>query len=129
MNAPTRLTTLKSVLFALGCALGLSLIASAADAPAAAAKAPALPVTATFAKASGVEGAPFTLTLTNTSKADLKVSGKVLLSVQQHNADKFRAIDAMVLKPGAMQTVKGLAALDKVILHADGFAPLELTVK
>jgi hypothetical protein len=130
MNAPSRLTSLKSVLLALGCALGLSLIASAADAPATAAKAPALPVTAAFVKVPGVDGPPFALTLVNTSAADLTVSGKVLLSVTAHNADKARAIPASVIKPGAMFTIaKGLAAMDKVVLNADGFAPLELTVK
>jgi hypothetical protein len=129
MNAPTRLTSLKSVLLALGVALGLGLIASAADAPAAA-KAPALPVTATFVKVPGVEGPPYALTLVNTSVADLTVSGKVLLSVTAHNAEKARAIPASVIKAGAMYTIaKELAAMDKVQLQAEGFAPLELTVK
>lgn len=129
MNAPTRLTSLKSVLLALGVALGLGILASAADAPAAPA-APALPVTATFVKVPGVDGPPFALTLVNTSTADLTVSGKILLSVVHHQMDKAKPIAATVLKPGAMFTIaKGLAALDKVILTADGFAPLELVVK
>ena len=92
-------------------------------------KAPALPMTATFTKAASAEKPPFVLNLKNDSKAALKVSAKVLLSVVAHNADKARMVPAEVVAPGHTMTISGLAALDKVTVMADGFAPLELEVK
>jgi len=92
-------------------------------------KAPALPMTATFEKVASTEKPPFVLKLKNDSKAALKVSAKVLLSVAAHNADKARMVPAEVVAPGATMKIADLAALDKVTVMADGFAPLELEVK
>jgi hypothetical protein len=93
-------------------------------------KAPALPLTATFEKVVRSEdGPPFVLKLTNTSKDALKVSVKILLSVFAHNTDKARNLPTHVIEAGKTWTIPELAALDKVIIKAEGFAPLELEVK
>jgi hypothetical protein len=91
-------------------------------------KAPSLPVTTTFEKAKDGTVPPYVLHLRNISKAPLKVSAKVLLSVVHHNADKARNIPTHVIAPGQVWTIAELAALDKVILTAEGFAPLEVEV-
>ena len=44
-------------------------------------------------------------------------------------ADKARMVPAEVVAPGATMKIADLAALDKVTVMADGFAPLELEVK
>ena len=125
----------KTALLTLGCALSLALFsapalkADSATPPAAAAK--KLPLTATFEKAAhpAENTPPFILKLKNDSSASIKVSGKVLLSVVAHNADKARPVPAHVIEAGQTMTIGDLAALDKVILTADGFSPLELEVK
>jgi len=129
-----RIVSSNRVLLALACALGLSLVSapvlSAADAPKKpqAEKAAVLPLTATFGKATGTEGAPFVLKLKNDSKATLKVSGKVLLAVVHHAMDKARVIPEQAVEAGHVMTVKDLSAEDKVVLTAEGYAPLELKV-
>lgn len=125
----------RTALIALGCALAFVSAPAlrAADTAALqplADKAPALPLTATFEKVVRSEdGPPFVLKLTNTSKDTLKVSVKILLSVFAHNTEKARNLPTQVIEAGKTWTIPELAALDKVIITADGFAPLELTVK
>jgi hypothetical protein len=131
-----RSTLSRTALFALGCALslapGLIAAARATDAlalqPLAADKAPALPLTAAFEKGTGAEGAPYVLKLTNTSKEAVKVAAKVLLSVAFHADSKARNIPEHAIAAGATWSISDLAANDKVVISAKGFAPLELTV-
>jgi hypothetical protein len=135
---PTHPRSLKLVartaLIAFGCSLALTLLpvssAKASDMPAFKAlddKVPALPLTASFAKTEGEDG-PYVLSLKNTSADSIKVSGKVLLSVFFHADSKSRTIPEHAVDAGQVWTVTGLAANDKVVLTAPGFAPLELTV-
>ncbi|HVZ63996.1 MAG TPA: hypothetical protein VG936_05355 [Lacunisphaera sp.] len=98
-------------------------------APAAQAAEPALPVTPKIEKTKATDHPPFVLTLKNDSKATLKLSAKVLLSVVAHNADKARAVPAQDVAAGATMKIADLAAMDKVIVTADGYAPLEIEVK
>jgi hypothetical protein len=122
----------RNALIALGCALSLALIPVSAlkAADTAAPQAASLPVTAKFEKSASAEkGPPFVLTLTNTSKASLTVSAKILLSVVAHSETKARKVPAHVIAPGESWTIADLAAQDKVTVTAEGFAPLELTVK
>ena len=89
----------------------------------------ALPLTPTITKVASAEKPPFVLTLKNDSKDTLKVSAKVLLSVAAHNADKARNVPAEAVAPGKAMTISGLAALDVVVVSADGYAPLKVEVK
>lgn len=91
-------------------------------------KAAKLPVTTTFEKKGTGEGPQYVLNVKNDSKADLKISAKVLLSVVVHNTDKARNVPAHVVAAGETWTIPELAAMDKVILTAEGFEPLELVV-
>lgn len=91
-------------------------------------KAAVLPLTGTFEKVTGTEGAPFVLKLKNDSKSTLKVSGKVLLAVVHHAMDKARVLPEQTIEAGAVWTIKDLSGDDKVILTAAGFAPLEFKV-
>jgi len=124
----------KSALLALGCALGSALLAlPAVNAAENATLQPradkALPLTATFEKATGKETGPqYVLKVKNTSKESVKVSGKVLLAVVHHAMDKARVLPEQTVNAGAVLTIKDLSADDKVILSAAGYAPLELTV-
>jgi hypothetical protein len=124
----------RTALVALGCSFTFTQVsvpsAKAADVAAFKAlddKAPSLPLTASFAKTEGEDG-PYVLSLKNTSYNSIKVSGKVLLSVFFHADSKSRTIPEHAIDAGQVWTVPGLAANDKVILTASGFAPLELTV-
>lgn len=114
----------RNILFSLACALGLMLlpIASlhAAD--------KALPVTTSFEKDAHATGAPIVLKVTNTSKETLHVSGKVLLAVVHHAADKARAVPDHTLKGGETLTIKELSAEDKVLLSAHGYETLTIEV-
>jgi hypothetical protein len=114
----------RSALLALACAFVLSLV----SVPALQAADKALPLTPTFEKITGAEGAPFVLHLKNDSKESLKVSGKVLLAVVHHAMDKARVLPEQALDAGAVLTVKDLSADDRVILTAAGHAPLEVKV-
>ena len=132
--ASKRSSLSRNALIALGCALSLVIVPVATlkanDAPPAATKAPSLPLTATFEKVATAEkGAPFVLKLTNTSKAAVTVSAKILLSVVVHSAPNSRSVPAHAIAPGQTWTISELSALDKVTVTAEGFAPLELTVK
>jgi len=124
---------LSRTLLTLGCAFALTLLAAPVAHAAGTAtlqplsdKAPALPLTATFEKTDAVP--PYVLKLKNDSKAAIKVSGKVLLSVVHHAMDKARPIPAHVIEPGQVWSIGELAALDKVILSSEGHADLELAV-
>jgi hypothetical protein len=130
----SRTSIFRSALATLGVALALTLLpnpsARAADAPAMNAlddKAPALPLSASFAKADGEDG-PYILSLKNTSDSAVKVSAKILLSVYFHADSKAKNIPVHTIDAGQVWTIPGLAANDKVTISGDGFAPLELTV-
>ena len=134
--SPSRRASIISALAVLGCALAFALAqapsARAADYTAALKplddKAPSLPLTATFEKADADTG-PFVLKLKNTSDGALKVTAKILLSVYFHADSKSRNLPEHAIDPGQVWTITGLAANDKVIVTAAGFAPLELTVQ
>ena len=114
----------RSALLALACAFGLALV----SVPALQAADKALPLTATFEKVASTEGTPFVLHLKNDSKATLKVSAKILLSVVHHAMDKARVLPEHTLEAGQSWTIADLSADDKVIVSAAGFAPLEIKV-
>ncbi len=121
----------RTALIALGCALSLAPITAlkAADLqPLAVDKAPSLPVTTSCEKKAGVEGAAYVLSLKNVSKDALKVSAKVLLSVASHGMNKTRDVAEQVIAPGKTVTIADLAAQDKVVVTAEGFAPLEVSI-
>jgi hypothetical protein len=123
---------LRKVLFVLGSALSFALVQSptlrAAD-EMKADKAPAAPLSATFEKVADAENGPFVLNLKNDSKEAVSAKAKVLLSVAFHAESKARQVPEQVIKPGKTWSIKDLAAGDKVVVHAKGFAPLELIVK
>jgi hypothetical protein len=134
-TSSTRSATCRTALIALGCACGLAIVQipalKAADAAALqplADKAPSLPLTATFEKVTGAERGPYVLKLTNVSKDAVKASAKILLSVAFHMELKARNLPAHVIDPGQVWTIPDLAAADKVIITAKGYAPLELAV-
>jgi hypothetical protein len=122
-HTPVRSSSRRHALLALACAFGLSLMSvpalQAAD---------KLPLTATFEKVASTEGTPIVLHLKNDSKVTLKVSGKILLSVVNHAADKARSVPEQSVEAGKVMTVTGLAGDDKVVLTAAGYAPLEVKV-
>lgn len=130
----TRSSLVRVVLFAFGCIGSLAIVQLAAAASTStlaplADQAPALPLTTSFAKAApGPNGGPFTLTVKNTSAKDLKVSGKVELSVVSHATAKTKELPAHVVAAGGTWAINDLAAADKVTLTAEGFAPLTVTV-
>ena len=134
-TSSTRSAACRTALIALGCAFTLALVsmpalkaADAAAVPPPADKAPSLPLTATFEKGTGAERGPYVLKLTNASKDALKVNAKILLSVAFHGDSKARNLPEHVIDPGQTWIIPDLAAADKVIITAQGFAPLELTV-
>jgi hypothetical protein len=129
----TRSTIRRAALIALGCAFSLAIVPmpalQAADTAPKADKSPILPLTTTFEKVAVTDnGPPFVAKLKNDSKGDLAVTTKVLLSVAFHANDKARNLPEHVIKAGQTWTVPDLAANDKLIITAKGFAPLELTV-
>jgi hypothetical protein len=91
-------------------------------------KGAALPVTYTFDKSADADTGPYVLNLKNTSNSSITVSGKILLSVFFHADSKARAVPEHVIEAGQTWAISGLAANDKVVLSAPGFASLELTV-
>lgn len=103
----------------------------AADAPAkkiAAEKAAPVPLKATFEKVKDGENGPYILHLKNDSKTPIKATAKILLSVFFHADAKAKHLPEETVAAGKTWTLSGLAANDKVIITADGFSPLELTV-
>jgi hypothetical protein len=130
-----RSATCRAALIALGCAFSLALVqipalkaADSAASPPPADKAPSLPLTATFEKVTGAERGPYVLKLTNVSKDALKASAKLFPSVAWHGDTKARNLPEHVIDPGQVWAIGDLAAADKLIITAMGFAPLELVV-
>ena len=128
-------STFGKALVALGCALVLTVAqvpaAQAADTAAmkpVADKAPSLPLAPTFEKVTSGENGPYVLNLKNVSKDAITASAQVLPSVTFHATAKVRNIPDHVIDSGQVWTITELAATDKVIISAKGFAPLELTV-
>ena len=123
----------RTALIAFGCLLSivflqLPALKGADAAPSCpACKAPALPLTSTFEKATGETG-PYLLKLQNSSKDTIKASAKILLSVAFHADNKARILNEQAIAPGQTWTIPGLAAADRVTITARGFCPLELTV-
>jgi hypothetical protein len=91
--------------------------------------APSLPLSASFAKSSGAEDAPYVLTLKNESATAVTASAKVLLAVAFHAESKARDIGEHTIGPGETWTISDLAKGDRVTVSANGFAPLQLTVE
>jgi hypothetical protein len=104
----------------------------AADAPASQAAATAstaeAPLSATFEKTSS-EKTPYVLHLKNTSDKEVTASGRILLASAFHSEAKAKAIKEHKVGAGKTWTIKNLSADDKVQINAEGFAPLQLTVK
>lgn len=130
-----RSTKCRTAVLALGCALSLAFVqvpaAKAADTPVLrplADKALSLPLTATFEKVTGGESGPYVLKLKNESKDTLKVTTKILLAVAFHADNKARNLPEHSIDAGQVWSIPDLAAGDKVIITAAGFAPLEITV-
>ena len=134
-RSSTRAVLCSSALLALGCAFVLAIVSTPAlRAESGAAqpmvdKAPCLPLSASFEKAAGDENAPYVLTLKNDSKDAVKASAKVLLAVAFHAESTARNVSEHVIGPGETWTIDDLAKGDRVVVSAEGFAPLELTVK
>jgi hypothetical protein len=125
----------RNALAVLGCALMLIVAqapsAMAADSkaqPAAADKAPSAPLAPTFEKVTSGEDGPYVLNLKNISKDTITATAQVLPSVTFHATAKVRNIPEHAIESGQIWTITELAATDKVIISAKGFAPLELTV-
>jgi hypothetical protein len=91
--------------------------------------APALPLTHSFTKVEGGEKGPYVLQLKNESASDITVSGKILLAVAFHAESRSRSIPSHKIEAGKSWSIADLAFDDKITLTADGFAPLELSVK
>lgn len=94
-----------------------------------ASSAPSLPLSASFSKTTGSEDAPYVLTLKNESASAVTASAKVLLAVAFHADSKARVVSGHVIGPGETWTISDLAKGDRVIVSADGFAPLVLSVE
>lgn len=88
---------------------------------------PALPLTATFEKADGVNG-PYAVTLRNTSGNSIRASGSVSLNVGSTADRKIRDIPEHVVERAETWSIYGLSTGDRVTIEADGFASLALTV-
>ena len=129
-NASLRRAAVLALAGALVLAFAPVPAARAADTPPAtsADKSPELPLTPSFSKATDPDSGPYLLKLTNSSKSAVTVSGKILLSVAYHAESKAHLIAAHEVGAGQDWTISGLAANDKVVLTAPGYAPLELTV-
>ena len=124
-----------SALLALGCAFVLAIVptpalrAESGSSQPTADKAPTLPLSASFDKVAGAETAPYVLTLKNDSENPVKASAKVLLVVAFHAESKARNVSEHVIDPGKTWTIAELAKGDRVVVSAEGFAPLSLTVE
>jgi hypothetical protein len=137
MNIPNtsspRSAIRRAALIALGCAFAVVQIpvlksAETASLQPLADKAPSLPLTAKFNKVKDAENGPYVLKLKNTSKSAVKVNTKILLTVFFHADAKARTLPEHAIEPGKVFSIPDLSANDKVIITAEGFAPLELTV-
>lgn len=115
-------------------ALFLSPLARSADQVSAqplAENAKTLPVTTAIEKGQpGPQyGAPYVLTVTNTSKAELKLKAVVAQSVVGHNRPKNLDLPEKALAAGAAWRIDDLAAEDKVTLSAAGYDKLEVKIQ
>jgi hypothetical protein len=134
-RSSTRSVLCSSALLALACALVLALVPTSALRAEGAAlqpladQAPSLPLSASFEKVAGTDTAPYVLTLKNDSDKEVKASAKVLLAVAFHAESKARMVPEHVIDAGKTWTIADLSAGDRVTVSAEGFAPLELTVK
>jgi hypothetical protein len=121
------------LVLALGSVFSLAFVAApalrAADEPTAPAAVKTLPVKTSIKKSKKDTGSVFELKVKNESGEALSVSAQVLLSVAFHATNKARNLPAHTLKPGKSWHIKELSAEDKVILTAEGYAPLEVTIK
>jgi hypothetical protein len=125
----------KSALIALGCAFSLAVgqiaIVKAAEAAALrplSDEAAILPLSTTFEKVTDADAGPYVLKLKNLSANAIELNAKVLESVISHGTAKERDLPAHVVNPGEVWSIPDLAAADKVVVTAKGFAPLEVTV-
>jgi hypothetical protein len=130
MKLPTR----SIVVAAAVAALFLAPVARSADQAVSqplADQAKALPVTTVVEKGQpGPQyGAPYVLTVTNTSKADLKLKAKIAQSVVGHNRPKSIDLPEKSLAAGASWRIDDLAAEDTVTLHAPGFDKLDVKIQ
>jgi hypothetical protein len=137
-TASSRPALRRTNLLALGCALGLAFVPVAAlraadtltpqnladSAPAL----PSLPLTSSIEKTTGGENGPYVLKLKNTSTAAVKVTAKILLSVAFHAENKAKNLPEHTVEAGQVWSIADLAAADKVVLAAKGYAPLEIEV-
>ncbi len=133
MRSPARLAFVGAALAAIAFACTFVQVPSARASGSAALgamddKAPSLPLDPSFEKVADAENGPYVLSLKNTSKDEVKVTAKVLLSVYFHDDLRSRNIPEHAVGAGEVWTINHLAAQDKVTLSAKGFAPLELTV-
>ena len=91
-------------------------------------EAPSLPLTASFGMGEpGENGGPHTLTLTNTSEEALTVNATIIWSVVSHNRTKTIELPAQEMAAGGTWVIDDLAAEDRIVLTAEGYAKLELT--
>lgn len=89
-----------------------------------------VPVKVTFEKnASAKTEGPYVMTLTNTADHTIKVGVRVDQDVTVHNRPKARHLGPEEIAPGKDWKVDDLAALDKVTVTAEGFAPLQIVVQ
>jgi hypothetical protein len=98
------------------------------EAPTVSDNVPSLPLSATFSKTDAGD-APYVLTLKNESGSAVTAAAKVLLAVAFHADSKARLVSGHALAPGETWTIADLAKGDRVIVSAEGFAPLQLTVE
>jgi hypothetical protein len=130
IRSSTRTVLCGSTLLALGCAFVFAVVATPAlRATVESAQAATLPLSASFEKVVGADTAPYVLTLKNDSDKSVKASAKVLLAVAFHAESKARNVPEQVIEPGKAWTIAELSLGDRVVVTAEGFAPLELTVK
>jgi hypothetical protein len=123
------MTTAKFLLRGIAAFAFVSILAALAPTSASAADdmAPALPVTASFGKGTpGENGGPYALTLTNTSDKALTVNATIIWSVASHNRARTIELPAHEIAAGGTWVVNDLAAEDRIILTAEGYAKLEL---
>jgi len=135
MNTSTSSSFRVGAVLALGLALATAFVsapalrAQADSTPSAAANLPSLPLSASFAKASSGDDAPYVLTLKNESTSSVKACAKIVLAVAFHADSKAKMVPAHAIGPGETWTISDLAKGDRVVISADGFAPLQLSVE
>jgi hypothetical protein len=131
---PMKFQTRSLIVAAAVAALFLTPLARSADQISAqplAEKTKTLPVTTAIEKGQpGPQyGAPYVLTVTNASKAELKLTAKIAQSVVGHNRPKSIDLPEKTLAAGASWRIDDLAAEDTVTLHAPGYDKLDVKVQ